>query len=631
MFYELAKQYTGQLKDFDYYSRIPDGNVRDESRKTLKKELIRNGEKYLDYQYPPIPATLFMSFIRTGNRVNYENVYFARRNALNNLVLAEWAEKKERFTDDIINGVFAICEETAWQLPPHNSYERNTPNHILADSTKPVLDLFACETGAQLAMIRYLLKSSLDKVSPVVVKRIDHELESRIITPYLEQHFWWMGREREPMNNWTIWCTQNILITVFAGSRSGSVKSRTFLKASQSIDYFLKEYGEDGCCDEGAQYYRHAGLCLFNAMEILNAVTQNYFMPLYRNNKIRNVAAYIENVHVDDAYYINFADCSPIAGRAGVREFLFGKRTENPSLMSFAAKDFKKNPDPLLTQEINLFYRLQSVIHFQEINSYPSMEPAIPKDIFYPSVGLFIARDKRFCLAVKAGDNNDSHNHNDTGSFTVYKDGRPMFIDIGVESYTLKTFSSQRYDIWTMQSDYHNLPSINGLMQKDGAEYKAAGIHTAFENNMASIEMDIASAYPDKGYVRHYRRSVILEKGKHITITDEVIPGSGKADIILNLITCEKPFVHSNLGNIVDNSTNNVSKNAGNNADTVIHNTDCTIEIGSLGHVTLLGGVSAVEIESFPITDPRLQTAWKHEIYRIRITLASNKLVLRIT
>ncbi len=613
MFYELAEQYGRQLNDFDYYSCIAGSNAWDKLDDTLKKELVKNGEKYLNYQYPPIPATLFMSFLRTGNRVNYENVYFAGRIALNNLVLAECAERKSRFIDDIINGIFAICEETAWQLPCHNSYERNAPNHILADCAKPVLDLFACETGAQLTMVRYLLKSSLDKVSPVIIKRIDHELKYRIITPYLEQHFWWMGREEESMNNWTIWCTQNILITVFAGSRSDSVKLKTFLKASKSIDCFLKEYGEDGCCDEGAQYYRHAGLCLFNTMEILNAVTQNYFLSLYRDNKIRNIAAYIENVHVDDAYYINFADCSPIAGRAGVREFLFGKRTDNPSLMRFAAEDFKKNPESLLTREINLFYRLQSVFHFQEIKSYHSPEPAVKKDVFYPSVGLFIARDNHFCLAVKAGDNNDSHNHNDTGSFTIYKDGRPMFIDIGVESYTLKTFSPQRYDIWTMQSDYHNLPSINGLMQKDGAGYKAADIHTVFENNIASIEMDIASAYPDKGFVKQYRRFAVLEKGKHITITDEVIPSSGKADIVLNLITYERPFVHSN-----------------NNADTIIYSIDPIIEIGTLGHVTLSGGVCAVETEIIPITDPLLQTAWEHEIYRTRITFAGNRLVLRV-
>jgi len=71
------------------------------------------------------------------------------------------------------------------------------------------------------------------------------------------------------------------------------------------------------------------------------------------------------------------------------------------------------------------------------------------KDIYYPSIGLFIARSRNLSLAVKAGDNDDNHNHNDTGSLTLYKNGRPVLVDIGVESYTGKTFSPQRYEIWS--------------------------------------------------------------------------------------------------------------------------------------------------------------------------------------
>ena len=82
------------------------------------------------------------------------------------------------------------------------------------------------------------------------------------------------------------------------------------------MDYFLKDYGNDGCCEEGAQYYRHAGLCLYGAMTVLNTVTDGHFDTLFRWDKVKNIASYILNVHVNDKYYFNFADCSPIAGRA---------------------------------------------------------------------------------------------------------------------------------------------------------------------------------------------------------------------------------------------------------------------------------------------------------------------------
>jgi hypothetical protein len=61
-------------------------------------------------------------------------------------------------------------------------------------------------------------------------------------------------------------------------------------------------------------------------------------------------------------------------------------------------------------------------------------------------------------VAAKGGYNDESHNQNDAGHFIVYSDGQPPIIDVGVETYSTKTFSASRYDIWTMQSGYHNLP-----------------------------------------------------------------------------------------------------------------------------------------------------------------------------
>ncbi len=84
------------------------------------------------------------------------------------------------------------------------------------------------------------------------------------------------------------------------------------------------------------------------------------------------------------------------------------------------------------------------------------------------------ASEEGFFLACKGGHNAESHNHNDIGSFIVYCDGMPILINPGVEFYTAKTFSAARYEIWTMQSSYHNLPEINGFMQKEETIRKRA-------------------------------------------------------------------------------------------------------------------------------------------------------------
>lgn len=567
----------------------------------LRLRLIKNGEEYLHFEYPSLTATDFMEFSRTGNRSHFQNKMFLRRTALNSLVFAECSEYQGRFLDDIINGLYLICEENAWQLPAHNSYVRDTPQLILPDVTRPVIDLFAAETGAVLSMVEYLLRHELLSVSPLLSGMINKNLEERIFTPYLKEHFWWMGDGKSHMNNWTVWCTQNVLLSAFTRELDEPRKWKILEKACRSMDYFLDEYGEDGCCDEGAQYFRHAGLCLFNCLELLNGITDQAFTSVYSDEKIKNIASYILNVHVDDIYYVNFADCSPIAGRCGAREYLFGKRTGNRALMAFAASDYQNSEDPLEVDEHNLFYRVQTIFTHTEMLTFRNVPSIQHNDYWYESVGIFIARDDHLFLAVKAGDNDDSHNHNDTGSFTIYKDGKPLLIDVGVETYTKKTFSPERYDIWTMQSRYHNLPSfLDGeveIVQKDGASYAAKNVSYELGACASHITMDIADAYPDER-IHSYERTAVLKKGNQIIIKDHY--EGAFLQPVLSLMFYEEPTIAGNQ-----------------------------IIIGDLGILTVTGCCD-IKKQTLPITDERLKTAWKHDIYRILVTMERKDLMLTI-
>lgn len=453
-----------------------------------------------------------------------------------------------------------------------------------------------------------------------------------------------MGDGKSHMNNWTVWCTQNVLLTAAFSDISEELRRSIFLKACESLDYFLAEYGEDGCCDEGAQYFHHAGLCLFGCMEILNAVTDGHFLSLYEEPKIKNIASYIVQVHAAGPYYINFADCSPIAGQCGAREYLFGKRTGNSRLMGLAAGDFRNSRDPLLKNEQNLFYRLQTVFSAQEMTDYVTDEPNTGDDIYYPSTGLFITRDSRFCLAVKAGDNDDSHNHNDTGSFTIYKNGQPLFADIGVETYQKKTFSEERYSIWTMQSQYHNLISFAGCdeldasslpygyavnfgsadsesstssiaaMEHNGSQYRSKDVRWKLTDTFGEISMELADAYPEKK-VSSYVRTVRLDKEEGITVTDVVSCGSLQP--VLSLITCEEPFWKEETSELLIPFSETYA---------VLPD----IQTEASPSVCKIQGAAKVIKERLPITDNRLKTAWKQDMWRILVYLESDRCSLSI-
>jgi len=570
----------------------------------MRLDLVSRGETFLGYEYPPLPASLYMDFSLTGNRTRFEDRYFARRRALASLVLAECANADGRFLSGVIDGIDAICGEWGWQLPAHNSYIRDSKQFALPDAKRPVLDLFACETGALLATARHLLRKRLDAVSPAICERIECLLDERIVKPYLESHFWWMGNGDEKMCNWTPWCTQNVLLVAAALDLDEKMLRRIIVKAAYGLDRFLKDYGDDGCCDEGAQYYRHASLCLFGAIEILDCFDPGTFSFVYREPKIRNMALYIFNVHIDGPYYFNFSDCSPIAGRAGVREYLFGKAVDSPELIRFAVTDWAAQEDKTLSEEISLFYRLQAISHAQEMETaYASFAQAkedlhSDQDIWYPSVGLLVSRSNGFCLAVKAGGNGDSHNHNDTGSYTLYKNGLPCVIDVGVGTYTEKTFSSHRYEIWTMQSAWHNLPTFGTFMQKDGAEYKARDVRYVSDETGCSVSMELAGAWPGESGVKSYIRCVRFNKLEQSVVIEDIY--DGKYPPVMSVMTSLEPIVSEK----------------------------CVL-IGSLARIGVDPPDASITVEAVELTDPKLIAAWSSRIYRVKIAF-TDRLVLRI-
>ena len=556
--------------------------------------LYAGGQAARDARHiPPLPLHLWLDFTHTGNRARYEHAYFARRRLLCRLVMAECMGDTGEFLPPIADLVWAICEESAWQLPAHNSYVRDMPQLPLPDTTRPVVDLFAAETGALLAMVHYLLGRALDSAMPGLDKRLTGEVERRILRPWEREHFWWMGNGDEPMCNWTTWCTQNCLIATALLHPGSPRRIRDAVaRAAYSIDCFLKDYGEDGCCSEGAQYYRHASLTLFNALEILCALAPGVFDCVWQQPKVRNMAEYIAHMHVAGRYYLNFSDCSPLAGVRGVREFLFGKRVGSIPLMTLAAADFAADPDPDGlhhaddSEGINLYYMVQTAFGEAEVRAFTASGAATPGDIWYPSVGLRVCRAGAFVAGIKAGGNADSHNHNDTGSVTLYKNGQPLLIDVGVETYSKKTFSPHRYEIWTMQSCWHNLPRFAG----DGAVYDQHGgaRYTAREVQPleGGLSMDLAPAYGAVPGLSCYRRTARLTDAG-LTLCDETdYPG----EVRLTLMSQQPPAVEGTL-----------------------------VRFGTLAEARLEGGLLGLETEAVPITDARLRLAWPDTLYRTTV------------
>jgi hypothetical protein len=244
--------------------------------------------------------------------------------------------------------------------------------------------------------------------------------------------------------------------------------------------------------------------------------------------------------------------------------------------------------------------------------------PAEPllRDFWLPGVQVMGARSsggskRGLYLAAQGGHNGESHNHNDVGNFIVYADGEPVIIDVGVETYTAKTFSADRYTIWTMQSAYHNLPTINGVQQKDGKEYSARDVHYTSGDTAATLSMDIAPAYPREAGVRTWQRTLTLVRGREVTVHDAYALDTLKGGIRLTLMTNRMVTVGA-PGTIL----------LGDRSGT-----------GKVRDVTLMfdPALFAVDVEAINVQDGQLQSSWGDRLERILLTMKQPRAVGNFT
>ncbi len=518
----------------DYYSR----EFWNDLPASIKNEYIQDAEAALDYDWPVVKATDYLEYIRSGDR--RQSVYSAPRNALLSLVMGELVEGKGRFNDQIVNGVWYYSEQTWWGWSAHLPSPKGLP-----DIHKPSIDLGVGEIANILSWTWFLFKDEFDKIHPLIASRLKDEIMEKAVIPYYERDdFWWMGFSDRTVNNWNPWTNHNMLTAILIMEDNQSKKIAGVEKVIRSLDQFINIYPEDGGCDEGPSYWGRAGASLYQCLDLLKRATDNKF-NVYDNQLIKNMGDYIYKVYINYPYFINFADADATTGSRPQIIYSYGKDIHDPVMEEFGAFLAKKQGWGTKAPKGKIDEQIMQLMHLKEIENAPA-KPALISDFWLPETQVAGARDKEgstkgFFFAAKGGNNNESHNHNDLGSCVMYFNGKPCLIDIGREKYTAKTFSDRRYEIWTMQSQYHNLPTINGVQQAPGAKYRAKNVSFTANGKKAVFSADISGAYPENAKVKKWVRTYVLVRGKSFSIYDKYeLTKVEDKPTTLNLVTCCK-------------------------------------------------------------------------------------------
>lgn len=592
LFSDYAATLDGVLVQTGQFEPLPRAEApfwRDSVPATMRRSYIQYGEHYLGKPWTTLSATVFAQFKENGNRVNYEHLNFSKRRQLAALAIAEIVEGKGRFLNDIVDGINSFCEETWWGIPAHYGQKIPIPN----DQT---VDLFNAETAGLVVWTTYMLRPQLDRFSPLIGQRVDSEIQRRILTPALKNKYWW----KTAGMNWNPWICSNWLTCVLLAETDRQRQVEAVNQILGSMDAFVNSYPEDGGCDEGPGYWDRAAASLYECMSLLNAATCGK-IDARNNPKIRAMAQYAYKTYIGNGYVLSFADSHdnrymqqlnivyPFACYADdivMRRFAKYIGEDKDYLHQAAALYDKSGNFPTLGRE--LFF-LHSIGSFQREHA---AEPLL-SDVWLKDLQIWSCRNKTLFAAFKGGTNGESHNHNDVGEVVVYADGEPLFIDPGVGEYTAKTFSNDRYSIWTMQSGYHNLPQINGCDQHDGKQYASRIVSQQKDR----LTLELAGAYPAEAAVSSWQRTVSMTK-QEVRITERYTLEERKAPTCLMLMTTIRP--------------------------------DCTQPgILTFGHYALHYNAKqlSVEVEDIsPLLDPMLTGMWGTRMYRIVLTVLSEQL-----
>ena len=578
------------LASFDFSTPLfPDVHDRAFWDTKVDKTLIEKAESYLTYDWPIIKATDYMEYKKTGNRAIMEDIHFARRRALVTLSLSELMENKGRFLPQITNGIFTICEESYWGVSAH--WYCNVIGNIQSPEY-PYIDLFAAQTAQILSFISVLLRKPLLDFCPEIIDRVDYEMERRIFVPYLTHHdYWWMGYYKK-VNNWNPWILSNVLSSFLLLEKNPLRMKKAIAKMLAEITFYYDCMPNDGGCDEGPGYWTRAGASLFEFLDQLKIATGGK-INLFGDEKIKKIGAYIAKVYIAEGTVMNFGDGGHHIGSAPMI-YLYGKETEQPEMMALAAEitaiEKRKNLSSAHSEIIDFRRALYELSTKDEIEA--KSIPFSPNNLcLFPDLQVAALRKDGWILGAKGGNNAEFHNHNDVGNFLLYDNGTPVLVDAGVGDYTRQTFGKERYTIWTMQSGYHNLPTVNGIDQKDGWKFRADSFSA--EESMATISFK--SAYPEESDLRNLTRTLLLTD-EGFTMTDKFSFASGSGTIVEHMLTPYCPQV-----------------------------TDSSVLLDGKYEIICDGGTISVDEIHFA-GNHKLESSWKNAVlYRINVDYGSQE------
>ena len=487
----------------------------------------------------PLPALTeeeFGLYEKTGNRLIYEDSYFGRRKALAVFGLLSLWYHREEDLNKLCEIIREVCAEKTWALPAHVDRSK--------EGWERTVDLFACETGQTLAEIVTNLKEYIPEELAAEVKR---EAVYRLIDSYLEQPFGTIRWEKF-YNNWVAVCAGSLGSIAMYLLNDEKEKQRACLdRVISTMPLYLKGMMDDGACPEGLSYFTY-GMTYFTGFAEQLAEFSHGETDLMENPKVERIAKFQQLCYLSGGCTISFSDGDRRDKfRLGLTCYL---AMRYPGVKLPPMESVMKLNEDSCYRFMALYRDRVWVEKYLEQSAEDTAENASQNDgesdwyaVLEDAEWAIGNSDNGVSMAVKGGNNGESHNHNDIGSFLYVKDGEIFLAELGCGEYTRQYFGEERYDILCNRSMGHSVPIINGRKQMEGAGYRAESFAAGCKDGKGEAVISMAGAYP-AGVIDGLTRKNVFEKGNgRLLITDTFSPSGETKEIVENLVTQTEPEI----------------------------------------------------------------------------------------
>lgn len=490
-------------------------------RQTLE-EILCSARDAISQPISVLRVRDLLAFKRSGDRYVYQKPYYERRRNLVCLAVALAREvasagvdclgEAPHLIDAIQDLLWAICEESSWVISAH--LENNGLSSALPPADIHMIDLAAAQTALSLCEVLAISESFLHRE---ITERVDHELEHRIFRPYLyRNNFHWMTAQ----HNWNIVCHAGI--GGAALYRGGRYRGAILEKVLHYAPLYIDGHDDVGCTPEGIMVWNYGfgHLCLLNEL-IEHFSDRSLSLFDGREDKIRSIAMLPQYLHLSANQYVNFSDSDVTTDLSQFIFFYIHKRLSvpwvSPGYSGLKEHDYILRMLFLPEDAGSLPLRNRGTRFFSAQNQWlvvPVAHVAQP-----------------FTVAIKGGNNGESHNHNDLGTFILHSGGESLISDLGRDRFTAQTFGEHRYDALPYASRGHSVPIIQGHEQPAGYEH-CSRILEFFDGPMPRITFDLTAAYPAGARCARFLRTLtIMDDGGTIQITDYFEPEDGDDEL----------------------------------------------------------------------------------------------------